>query len=110
MYLPSDSVPVENALLHVREANRVLRLVEQRSLLPDLLLGVLALGHIAGDDNHICCPPVSVPHRADLRFDIANGAVLEQKTEFGALPNARGNHLAKDPPNAFAVFRVYFLK
>ena len=103
-------VPVENPLLHVRDANRVLRLVEQRGLLPDLLLGVLALGHIAGDDNHVCYPAVLVPHPADLRFDVAKGAVLEQKTEFGALPNARGNHLAKDPPNPFAVFRVYFFK
>ena len=40
-------VPVENALLHVDDANGVLRLVEQRGLLPDLFLGVFARGHIA---------------------------------------------------------------
>ena len=103
-------VPVENALLHVGDTNRVLRLVEQRGLFPDLFFGFLARGDIAGNDDHIGYSPVFVPHHAALRFDKANAAVPGQKPEFGPLPDAAGNRFAEDASNALAVFGVNLLE
>src|SRR5207248_2923331 len=104
------SVPIENPLLHVRDANRILGLVQQRSLFPDLFLGLLSAGDITRNADHVGDPAEIVPHHTPLRFDVADAAVLEQEAEFGPLADSRGDGFTEDAPNALAVFGVDLLE
>ena len=44
-------VPIHDVIVHVTDHDRVLRLVEQRGLRPDLLLGVATIGDVARHDD-----------------------------------------------------------
>src|SRR5207247_10312142 len=103
-------VPIEDAPIQVRNTDGVVSLPEQRGLFPDLFLRMFAFGHIARDDDDVDDFALFVPHDAALRLDVADGAVLEQVTELGSLPDASGNGLFEDLPDPFAVVGMNFLK
>src|SRR6266581_5434361 len=73
---------------------------------PLALLGALALGDVARDDDHFRHLAGHVPDDAAFRFDVADAAVLEHEAEFGPLPHARFDRLAEDRLDALAVLGV----
>src|SRR5207245_622876 len=103
-------VPIEDALIQVHNTDGVVGLSEQRGLFPDLFLCLFAFGHIARDNDDIGDAAPFVPHDAALRFDVADGAVPEQKTELGSPPHAGGNSLVEDFTDPFAVVGMNFLE
>ena len=103
-------VPIEDALIQVHNTDGVMGLSEQGGLFPDLFLCLFAFGDIARDNDDVGDLAMFVPHNAALRFDVADGAVLEQKTELGSLLHAGGNGLVEDSPDAFAIVGMNFLE
>src|SRR6266851_5709943 len=73
---------------------------------PLALLGALALGDVARNDDHFRHLAGHVPDDAAFRFDVADAAVLEHEAEFGPSPHARFDRLAEDRLDALAVFGV----
>ena len=59
--------------------------------LPHLLLRPFALGHIAGDDQHLVHFALVVLDNAALGFDVSDAAVVEQEAKFAALADARAD-------------------
>ena len=74
------------------------------------LLGALALGDVARDDDHFRDLAGRVPDDTAFRFDVADPAVLEHEAEFGSLPHARFDRLAEDRPDALAILGVDLLE
>ena len=58
---------------------------------PQLLLRLSALGHIAGDDQHLVHFALIVLDDAALGFDVSDAAVVEQEAKFAALADARAD-------------------
>src|SRR5467141_1343564 len=73
---------------------------------PLALLGALALGDVARDDDHFRHLAGRVPDDAAFRFDVADAAVLEHEAEFGPLPHARLDRFAEDRLDALAILGV----
>src|SRR5437660_3556709 len=62
---------------------------------PLALLGALALGDVARDDDHLRYLAGRVPDDPAFGLDVADAAVLEHEAEFGPPPHAGCDRLAE---------------
>src|SRR4029434_1180032 len=75
-----------------------------------LLIGPLAFGHIAGDDQHLFHLALVVLDDAALGLDVTDSAILEQEAKFAALADAAADVVLKGLLDSRNVVEMNFIE